>query len=253
MAMPAAAHPKAVSPLRRLARGALRTVLAGLLALGTLAANALPPAVTPPYPLQRLEIKAVAAPLLNRDPAGHPLSVVVRVYQLRDKEAFSKLTFEQVTSGRSDADLLGQDFLGRSEFTLAPGALHDRSEPFLPDTHYLGVVALFRHPEPQHWRCLTRVEPPRTQAPAPPPPRPWYLRPFTRKPKLEPPPKNQRLAFQVHDCFLTLIHPAAEPLPGQPKAFKPDCGSAPVLAPEAEAPAPGKEERSLFRVLQASL
>jgi len=194
-----------------------------------------PPPEPPPPP--RLEIRAEAAPTINRDAAGHPLSVVVRVYQLKDKGEFSKLTFDLAASGRPGPELLGQEYLAATEFTLVPGAMHKGLEPLQPETRFLGVAAAFRHPDAHLWRCLAWLDLP---APAPPPqavapPRKpsFFKRAFTKKKQPDPPPPNPLLSFTVQDCYLQLQRPAAEPLPGQPANPRPDCGCEGVWGPGA--------------------
>ena len=60
----------------------------------------------------KIAVEGEAPPTINRDLNGDPLSVVVRVYHLKDKAEFAKLTFDMVSSGRTDQELLGGDFLG---------------------------------------------------------------------------------------------------------------------------------------------
>lgn len=189
-----------------------------------------------PAPQPRLTILAKAAPTINRDPVGNPLSVVVRVYQLRDRQAFASLTFDAAASGRPEPEFLGTDCLGRTEFALLPGSSHRGTEDLLPGTRYLGVVALFRHPDPHHWRGLAKVEPPapasaeETKKPS------WLKRKLTRKkPGPAPPPWNPELAFEVEDCYLRVGGPTAEPLPDQSEPFAPRC------AEEAPAPEPARK------------
>lgn len=169
-------------------------------------------ATAPSAPPSRLEIRAEAAPSLNPDADGRALSVVVCVFQLKDRLEFCKLTFDQVASGRSETELLGADCLGRRDFILVPGSVHKATEDFLPGSRYVGVVALFRSPDAGHWRCLARIEAPPPPAPAP-PKKSWLKRAFTKRPKPEPPAKHPELAFVVQECRLRLVAPQAEPIP----------------------------------------
>ena len=200
----------------------------GLLASLPLPGKEKPPAPPPPPP--RLVFHGQAAGALNRDPAGHPLSVVVRVYQLKDQAEFGKLSYDLAASSRPEAELLGQDYLGKCEFTLVPGGTLKATELLLPDTQYVGMVALFRQPDRHHWRCLVRVEQPR---PAPPElPKGWLKRKLTRKPKPLPPFRNPELSFKVEECYLRLLQPEAEPIPGQ-ESFRPDCAPEPGASLQA--------------------
>jgi len=223
-----------ISPLRALA-------LAALLAPAALRAADPPPADPPP---PHLEILAEAGPGINRDPLGNPLSVVVRLYLLKDKVEFSKLSYDLVAGGRSEAELLGAEFLGKSELTLVPGALYKGREELPPETRYVGLVGLFRHPDPHYWRCLARVEPPpRPGRAVPPPKRSWIRRLFSRKPRPVPPPRNAELAFKVQDCYLHLVNPGSEPIPGQPETFRPDCSGDLIVPAGRSLLLPGLAER----------
>lgn len=167
--------------------------------------------MTPPRPLQRLDIHAQAAPNLNPDAAGSALPVVVCIYQLKDRLEFSKLTFDQAASGRPEAEFLGPECLGRREVILAPDSACDATEELLPGLRYVGIVALFRSPDEGHWRCLARLEPPSPPPAAP--KRSWLKRAFSKPPRPEPPPRNLALSFTLEACRVHLVSPQAEPIP----------------------------------------
>lgn len=171
-------------------------------------------------PSAQVAVEGEAAPTINRDAHGDPLSVVVRVYHLKDKAEFSRLTFDMATSGRPDEELLGPDFLGRSEVVVVPGNLFRKTMDLAPGTNYLGIVAFFRKPDPNHWRCLVSKEQLRmTHADR----KAWQGR------------KLPLLAFKVQDCFLSLTTCRPEPIPGLPPNAKPECGGAATEAPGPQA------------------
>jgi len=174
------------------------------------------PATAPPASPGRFELRAQAAPDLNRDADGNPLSVVVRVYQLKEPAAFSRLTFDLAAGARSDAELFDGACLGRTELVLVPGAACTATPELAPDTRYVGLVGLFRQPDPQRWRWLVSLE--RMTPPAPRPPRDW---PWKRKaPGPRPLPW---LAFTAGACALGRPEPGPEPIPGQPTDGDPAC------------------------------
>jgi type VI secretion system protein VasD len=144
------------------------------------------------------EIRGEAAPLINRDASGNPLSVVVHIYQLRDAEEFSKLTFDTLASGRPVADLLGKDLLEQNEVTLVPGATYASTAALKEETKLLGVVAFFRQPDQHYWRFLVDAVGVR---------------------------KNG-LHFRVQDCFLAIEGNKPNRIPGQPENAFPVCGNA---------------------------
>ncbi len=137
---------------------------------------------------------------LNRDVNGKSLSVVVRIYQLKDAREFSKLTFDTLADGRPDSELLGAALLDKTDAVVVPGGSYTSSEKLLEETRYVGVVALFRRPDQHYWRQLVDAEAVRSQG----------------------------LAFKVQDCYIVLSGAKPVPLPGQPPNARPECGTANV-------------------------
>jgi type VI secretion system protein VasD len=96
-----------------------------------------------------------AAANLNPDIAGRAFSVVVRVYQLKDKGRFETADYSALW--KSDRETLSDDFLDRQERTLQPGAqeiLEIRANPLAA---YLGVVALYQNPTGDTWRKIVPI------------------------------------------------------------------------------------------------
>ena len=97
------------------------------------------------------DVRGLADPVLNRDVSGKSLSVVVRLYQLKQPTEFSKLVFDSLASGRPETELLGADLIEKSEVVVLPGTQHVSTEKLSEHANYLGVVAFFRQPEPHFW------------------------------------------------------------------------------------------------------
>jgi type VI secretion system protein VasD len=159
-------------------------VLAGLLALGGCASGP-----------KNYEIKAVADPIVNRDVSGHPLSVVVHIYQLKEAGEFSKLTSDALASGRSLSELLAKDLLEVNEVMLVPGGTETRTDKIHQDAKHVGIIAFFRQPDQHYWRVLADAEQVRKTG----------------------------LHFRVQDCFLSLASPKPTLIPGQPPATPTSC------------------------------
>lgn len=158
-------------------------------------------------------IRGEADPVVNRDAGGAPLSVVVRIYQLKAPGGFSKLTFDTLAFGRPEPELLGDDLLEKTELVLVPGAVHTTTEALREDTRYVGVVAFFRRPHAHYWRWLAEADAVRRDG----------------------------LTFRAKDCYLVLVKPRPVPIPGQPDNAPLECEtaeSAPVAAGEAAAALP---------------
>lgn len=89
---------------------------------------------------------------LNAADGTRALSLVVRIYQLRDKTRFEEAPFEVFLDEQRERDVLGGDLLAVTEYFLAPGQQHEVREQLPVDGRHLGVVALFRAPAPTRWR-----------------------------------------------------------------------------------------------------
>jgi type VI secretion system protein VasD len=174
------------------------------------------PKIPPPQPSIKIAVEGIASSTINRDANGDPLSVVIRIYHLKDKAEFSKLTFDMVTSGRTDQELLGADFIGKSELVIVPGTTYHDTTDLLPGTKYIGVVAFFRKPDPNYWRYMVSMD--------------QLNLARTRKKDWQ----GQKLplfSFKVDDCFMTVQYSKPEFIPGQPENAKPECGGYVTYAP----------------------
>jgi type VI secretion system protein VasD len=150
-----------------------------------------------------MQLRAQADPVINRDPEGNPLSVVVHLYQLKDRVGFDRLGFDAAASGRPEAELLGADCLGRTELVVVPGGSHTAALDLLPGTRFVGIVALFRRPDPQGWRYLVSLD----RIPA-----------GRNRGRRKPGEGGPVLAFRVRECSLDLPGLQPESLPGQPES-----------------------------------
>jgi type VI secretion system protein VasD len=155
-------------------------------------------------------VKADADGNLNRDNGGRSLSVVVRVYQLRDAKEFQKLIFDTLASGRPESEFLGNELLTMTDLILVPGAEMTTTEPMVDNAKHIGIVAFFRKPDSHYWRYLFDAETVRKEG----------------------------LSFRAQDCYLVPVGIKPVPIPGQPENARPECGAAAVVSPrQASRPA----------------
>ena len=103
----------------------------------------------------KVNIVLSAAQNVNPDPSGQPLSVVVRIYQLKDPGRLETADYNSIW--KSDKETLSDDFLDRQERIVQPGARETLEIRANPMTAYLGVVALFRNPSGDTWRKIIPV------------------------------------------------------------------------------------------------
>jgi type VI secretion system protein VasD len=104
----------------------------------------------------RVNVVLSAAQNVNPDPSGQPLSVVVRIYQLKDSGRLESADYNAIW--KSDKETLSDDFLDRQERIVQPGAREALEIKANPLTAYLGVVALFRNPSGDTWRKIIPVK-----------------------------------------------------------------------------------------------
>lgn len=136
---------------RRLAAVVLGALVAALAAC----ASAPPPAAAPARPAA-VPLRVEAAPRLNPDDQGRPLSVVLRVYELRAAEPFARAPYEALL--RRDTQTLGPSLVTRREVVVAPGdAARVETQQLAADTTHLAVMALYRRPDPQSFRQVFAV------------------------------------------------------------------------------------------------
>ncbi len=103
----------------------------------------------------RVHIAMAAAPDINPDPAGEALSVVVRIYQLKDAGRLE--TADYYAIWKSDKETLSDDYLERQERVLQPGDNKTFQIRANPQAAYLGIVALFRNPTGDTWRKIVPI------------------------------------------------------------------------------------------------
>ena len=103
----------------------------------------------------RVNMTVNAAADINPDIAGKPLSVVVRVYQLKDKGRLESADYSAIL--KSDTQALAGDLLENTERILQPGAQEIFDVRVNPAANYLGVVALFRNPAGDNWRKIIPI------------------------------------------------------------------------------------------------
>jgi type VI secretion system protein VasD len=104
----------------------------------------------------RINMVLAAGPNVNPDPSGQALSVVVRIYQLKDKGRLEAADYNAIW--KSDKDTLSDDFLDRQERVVQPGTQEMLEIKANPMAAYLGVVALFRNPTGDTWRKIIPIK-----------------------------------------------------------------------------------------------
>jgi len=102
-----------------------------------------------------------AATNVNPDAGGQPLSVVVRIYQLKDKGRIEAADYNAIW--KSDRETLSDDLLERQERVVQPGTQEMLEIQANPMANYLAAVALFRNPSGDTWRRIIPISKNRAQ------------------------------------------------------------------------------------------
>lgn len=105
-------------------------------------------------PLWRIPLRIQASPSLNIDDEGRSLALVLRVYKLRNAEAFLAAPYSAFGDAAAEKERLGEDLVELREIQLVPGQVIDTLEKVRREAPYVGVVALYMRPTPQRWKLL---------------------------------------------------------------------------------------------------
>lgn len=103
-------------------------------------------------PPRNVPLKLHAATRLNVNAGGQPLALAVRLYKLRQKNAFEGAPYATVLDPRLERESLGADLVEVREIMLMPGQRYEVTEKVAREAGHLGVVALFHTPAAGRWR-----------------------------------------------------------------------------------------------------
>jgi len=106
-------------------------------------------------PLVPISYQIKSSTNLNSDDYESSLPVLVRIYQLSDIASFREATFRQLW--KSDKQILGDSFVSVKSLTIPPGQNITIKQDRNNKTKYIGLLALFRHPELGRWRSYKQV------------------------------------------------------------------------------------------------
>lgn len=99
-----------------------------------------------------LDIRAREA--INSTAAGIPLSVVVRVYQLKERRHFDSADYQGLFTG--DREILAGDIIAQKDVWLQPGGSVTVDMPMDDAAKFIGVAAMFLEPDQKKntWRVV---------------------------------------------------------------------------------------------------
>jgi len=122
-------------------------------ALGPLASLRRPPALAESQmPPRNVLLRMHAATRLNLNERGQPLALAVRLYKLRQKDAFEGAPYAAFLDPQQERERLGADLVDVREIMLVPGQRYEVTESVAREARHIGIVALFHNPAAGHWR-----------------------------------------------------------------------------------------------------
>jgi type VI secretion system protein VasD len=113
-----------------------------------------PPVPESQLPPRNVVVHLQAAPRLNVDARGQSLALLVRIYKLRQRDAFEQAPYAVFLSPQAEREAFGSDLVDVREVMLVPGQRLDVNERLARDTPWLGIVALFHAPAEHGWRVV---------------------------------------------------------------------------------------------------
>ncbi|WP_200379274.1 type VI secretion system lipoprotein TssJ [Rubrivivax gelatinosus] len=111
----------------------------------------LPPAAV--IPLERkVTLRLHAGDRLNTDSGGRSLSIVVRIYKLKEVDSFMAAPLAAFQDAASEKLAFGESLIEVREVVLTPGQKYEVVETLPLAASNLAVVAQFRAPADGRWR-----------------------------------------------------------------------------------------------------
>lgn len=135
----------AVSTVAKVANFTLETM-----GLKAPSAPDLPDSQMPP---RNVAVKLHAGSNLNSGATGKPLSLITRIYKLKQTGAFYSAPYSVFLSPEKEKEALGGDLIEVRELNILPGQLYEVTEKVTREANFIGIVTLFRDPKPQRWRA----------------------------------------------------------------------------------------------------
>jgi type VI secretion system protein VasD len=104
--------------------------------------------------LVKVPLRLHAGQVLNTDESGNSLSLVARIYKLKDGDAFLQAPYDAFKDPATEKAALGDALIEVKEVMLKPGGKFEAIQVLAPEAQNIGIVALFRSPAEQHWRFM---------------------------------------------------------------------------------------------------
>ena len=94
--------------------------------------------------IKTLNLDFLARPSLNNDEQGRPHTVIIRIYQLRDRQNFDSTSYSSLFT--RDTQVLKDDLLAQKDIRLRPDENTLLNIPLEPDARYIAIAGMFQSP-----------------------------------------------------------------------------------------------------------
>lgn len=109
----------------------------------------------PPPPPTVVQLHFLGSSELNPSPAGDPAPVRVRLYELKNTNAFARADFFSLTD--KPESTLGADLVAHDELLLRPSEQKELERTLDEGTKYLAIVVAYRDLDHAFWRQVVAV------------------------------------------------------------------------------------------------
>lgn len=103
-------------------------------------------------PDRRITWRLSASDALNLNAQGQPVALLTRIYKLKSADAFLKAPYEAFGDSAKEKALIGDDLVESRDLQLIPGQHYETIDKVAREANFIGIVALYRTPDPLHWR-----------------------------------------------------------------------------------------------------
>jgi type VI secretion system protein VasD len=116
------------------------------------------PQAIDPKTERSIKLRIAASDSLNVDPQGNSLSLVIRIYKLREPTAFLNAPHDVFGNPTREKEVLADALMDVREVVLQASGQYQLHDRWARQASHLGVVALYRIPNSVSWRYALELD-----------------------------------------------------------------------------------------------
>jgi type VI secretion system protein VasD len=116
------------------------------------------PQAIDPKTERSIKLRIAASDSLNVDPQGNSLSLVIRIYKLREPTAFLNAPHDVFGNPTREKEVLADSLIDVREVVLQASGQYQLHDRWARQASHLGVVALYRIPNSVSWRYALELD-----------------------------------------------------------------------------------------------